>query len=66
LDEKNAEVHKISSRVNDLDLQIRKEKEECHRYLYNLAHDKVMLVYTNSSMVSSGVLISHYIISNVG
>ncbi|XP_039788277.1 zinc finger CCCH domain-containing protein 13-like [Panicum virgatum] len=31
LDEKNAEVHKISSRVNDLELQIRKEKEECHR-----------------------------------
>ncbi|XP_039792838.1 zinc finger CCCH domain-containing protein 13-like isoform X3 [Panicum virgatum] len=31
LDEKNAEVRKISSRVNDLDLQIRKEKEECHR-----------------------------------
>ncbi|WVZ77811.1 hypothetical protein U9M48_025632 [Paspalum notatum var. saurae] len=31
LDEKNAEVRKISSRVNDLDLQLRKEKEECHR-----------------------------------
>ncbi|RLN08568.1 zinc finger CCCH domain-containing protein 13-like isoform X2 [Panicum miliaceum] len=31
LDEKNAELRKISSRVNDLDLQIRKEKEECHR-----------------------------------
>nr|ACF85245.1 unknown [Zea mays] len=31
LDEKNAEVRKISSRLNDLDLQLRKEKEECHR-----------------------------------
>ncbi|OEL18267.1 Zinc finger CCCH domain-containing protein 13 [Dichanthelium oligosanthes] len=31
LDDKNAEVRKISSRVNDLDLQLRKEKEECHR-----------------------------------
>ncbi|CAO2037252.1 unnamed protein product [Urochloa humidicola] len=31
LDEKNAEVRKISSRVNDLDLQLKKEKEECHR-----------------------------------
>jgi len=31
LDEKNDGVHKISSRVNDLELQIRKEKEECHR-----------------------------------
>ncbi|PUZ74175.1 hypothetical protein GQ55_1G044300 [Panicum hallii var. hallii] len=31
LDEKNAEVLKISSRLNDLELQIRKEKEECHR-----------------------------------
>ncbi|XP_062218258.1 zinc finger CCCH domain-containing protein 13-like isoform X1 [Phragmites australis] len=31
LDEKNAEVRKISSRVNDLDLQLRREKEECHR-----------------------------------
>lgn len=31
LDEKSAEVRKISSRVNDLDLQLRKEKEECHR-----------------------------------
>ncbi|CAN6243131.1 unnamed protein product [Urochloa humidicola] len=31
LDGKNAEVYKISSRVNDLDLQLKKEKEECHR-----------------------------------
>nr|CAB3445678.1 unnamed protein product [Digitaria exilis] len=31
LDEKTAEARRISSRVNDLDLQLRKEKEECHR-----------------------------------
>jgi len=65
LDEKNAEVHKISSRVNDLELQIRKEKEECHRYLYNLAHvNGLPLGYTNSSMVLSYILFSHYFISN--
>ncbi|KAK3152191.1 hypothetical protein QOZ80_2BG0155680 [Eleusine coracana subsp. coracana] len=31
LEEKNAEVRKIFSRINDLDLQLKKEKEECHR-----------------------------------
>ncbi|KAL6629872.1 hypothetical protein ACP70R_029637 [Stipagrostis hirtigluma subsp. patula] len=31
LDEKTVEARKISSRVNDLDLQLRREKEECHR-----------------------------------
>ncbi|TVU32674.1 hypothetical protein EJB05_24417, partial [Eragrostis curvula] len=31
LEEKNVEVRKICSRVNDLDLLLKKEKEECHR-----------------------------------
>ncbi|KAG8069811.1 hypothetical protein GUJ93_ZPchr0006g44487 [Zizania palustris] len=31
LDEKIDEVHKISSKVNDLEVQLKREKEECHR-----------------------------------
>ncbi|KAL6888704.1 hypothetical protein ACP4OV_009730 [Aristida adscensionis] len=31
LDEKTFEVRRIASRVNDLDVQLRREKEECHR-----------------------------------
>jgi hypothetical protein len=29
------EVHRISSKVSDLDQQLRREKEEYHRYLSN-------------------------------
>jgi hypothetical protein len=30
-------VRKVFSRINDLDLQLKKEKEECHRYVNNMS-----------------------------
>jgi hypothetical protein len=45
LEEKNAEVCKVFRRINYLDLQLKKEKEQCHRYVNNMACDHGLSIF---------------------
>jgi hypothetical protein len=57
------EVHRISSKVSDLDQQLRREKEEHHRYLSNTCtchFDPFLYYYVNIWKVLSKYAIHNF------
>jgi hypothetical protein len=52
LDKKIEEVHTLSSRVDDLELQLNEAKEDCQRFYFSSTyeHDRISLLSWLSSL----------------